>query len=178
MVSCSSDEDTYLFIGDSLVEGWDINYFFPSQIVYNEGIGGATINKINELGLSVNNKTCVLLIGTNDISGVPTNQLPLSEEARKTIVLDYLNLIDSYKDANKIIAISILPRSSRVVNESIMLINEELKSELLTRSNVLFLDVFEKYIYKGEQNGSYFPDKLHLNYYGYEILTTEVHKLL
>ena len=48
LCSCDKDEDASVtFIGDSLIEKWDVRFYFPTMIVRNDGVGGSGIDYIH-----------------------------------------------------------------------------------------------------------------------------------
>lgn len=175
--SCKSDDDKpIIFIGDSLVNGWDIGRFFPQRITINKGVSGAKINNVLGWNLDTNGKDCVLLIGTNNLPQIKEGEV-LSDEFKKTFLDSYENLVTKL-NCKKLIVISVLPRSSEPLNKEIKKLNQELKKTLEPHPEVVFLDVFDSFINNGKLNHGYFSDGLHLNYSGYVLLSSSLSNLL
>lgn len=171
ITSCSKNEgDKLYFIGDSIVARWDVTRFFPSYMVFNDGVSGEGIGYIEKLAHSYVNQTVIVEIGTNDVRNM-TDVKAYSER--------YVRAIQNI-DAKTIYLYSILPRSyctdDEYVNEKIKLLNQEIK-EKVAETNIIYVDVYDKFYNQG-MNPQYSYDGLHLNESGYEILSEELKKVL
>jgi len=180
---CSSkfEENKYVFIGDSIVAGWDLEYNFPYLDVVNLGKNGATISDSDYISSCLDMKQTVVisLIGTNDIATY--KGITLSEDSLNEIVSLYrLHIINS--SAINFIVISILPRSGTNavrMNVQIKKLNEKLKNMTKEIPNVVFLDVFNYFIGPdGFLDINYTVDGIHLNIYGYELLSAKLSTIL
>lgn len=173
LVSCTdTDEECFAFIGDSLVANWDTEYYFPMFCTENDGKDGATITDISNSSFFKENKTVILLVGTNDLGVIGENM----DEKVDSLVQRYISMVGSII-ANRIIAISILPRSD-MDNATIKRINGLLQKELNKFSSIYFLDVFDDFMENDTLNPEYTSDKLHLNEKGYELLSQELKKVI
>jgi len=180
MSSCERQEESLLFIGDSLIYEWDILRSFPSSNVVNLGVPGAQIGDIQTWNIDSRGKTIVLLIGTNNLPHLNLEE-PFSNNFTNSFVNSYLDVIQTF-NANKIIAISILPRhkdmESKLYNKEIEKINEQLANALSFDSHIVFLNAYDLFLKEGDINLVYFKDGLHLNHLGYELLTQLVKEKL
>lgn len=174
-VSCSDNGDNkkIIFIGDSLVWNWDTDYYFPQKLTYNRGIGGATIEDVSKLNFNADNSTFVLLVGTNNL---PRDR-EFSSEFKCNFINSYMILINKI-NAEKIIIISLLPREPNYMTDAIRILNMDLKESFKDMSNIVFLDVFDSFLYKNSINQEYYSDGLHLSYYGYRELSDQLNVLL
>jgi lysophospholipase L1-like esterase len=80
-------------------------------------------------------------------------------------------------NAQKVIAISILPRNNFDFSK-LQWLNQSLSEALLNEENVTFLDVFDVFKKDNKLNPEYTTDGLHLSYWGYLLLTEHLSKLL
>lgn len=177
MPSCEKEKDeSIIFIGDSLVADWNVRTFFPSRDISNKGVKGAKINDVLSWNIDSDGKVCVILIGTNNLP-----HEPFLEEFKKSFIQSYENVIEALK-AKRVIVISILPRDLKSdptsQNEEIKKLNMDLKNSLSQFQNVYFLDVFDYFMTGNKVNVAYFNDGLHLNYYGYELLSSLLKDIL
>ena len=177
----SPDIKNVLFIGDSLVAGWDVEYSFSYLNTTNRGIYGAKINDINTDALQSEslNSTVVMLIGTNDITKYRDTVLPTDF---------YSNCITSYKQkiqnlhASRVIVISVLPRrdtGATVMNPQIIELNQQLSEMTKILPNCVFLDVYSFLTDKaGLLDTNYSVDGVHINIYGYQLLSAKLSEVL
>lgn len=178
--SCDTDEEMIILTGDSLAAGWDVGKFLPSRNIENRGVPGAVINDILNWNINAEGKTIILLIGTNNLPH-HLNEDHLSEEFKASFIQSYLNVIHDLK-AKKVIVISVLPRNSgkdpKSFNQEINKLNHELMNALSSVENSYFLNAFDYFLKDGNINFNYSYDGLHLNYYGYELLSKLLLKAL
>jgi len=89
LTGCSAalEKNIVIFIGDSLVAGWDVEYYFPYLDISNLGVYGAKVNeiKINAFPDDISKSTVVSLIGTNDIGTYNGNELPVNKLRSRTV---------------------------------------------------------------------------------------------
>ena len=181
--ACTSSVEnrSVLFIGDSLVAGWDVEYSFSYLNTINRGIYGAKINDINTdilQSLAVKS-TVVMLIGTNDITKYKDTVLPADF---------YSNCISTYKQkiqnlhASKVIVLSVLPRrdtGAAILNRQIIELNRQLSEMTKTLPNCVFLDVYSFLTDKtGLLDTNYSVDGVHINIYGYQLLSAKLSAVL
>lgn len=172
----SDDLQELVFIGDSHIEHWDVNFFFPDYIVTNLGVGGKAINYIESKSGTMMGKNVVVIIGTNDFLKAKDNVDGYVER--------YCNAINNLK-ARRTYLFSIFPsRRSEypVVSYDPPLlenVNAAIKKRLVEKfPNIVYVNVYDKLLYDGEMNPEYSSDGLHLNDNGYELITQELRKHL
>jgi len=174
LFSCNDENEgePVVFIGDSLVEGWRTNRYFPSYNTTNKCVSGAHLKDAFSWDIDATDKTAVFLIGTNNLGSVSS----LPENFYTEFVDLYLDLISSV-NAERNIVISILPRipsaHRSTINQEIKQLNSELKNTFSTYDNIIFLDVYDDF--SDEESGAnplYFYDGLHLNDKGYDLLSS------
>ena len=170
-LSCQENLDkdnTYCFVGDSIIARWPIDETLPSQMVYNHGRSGAGIAYIKELTNRFNGNDVVVMIGTNDNYHFYSDDID-------SYVETYLGAISKLTDKN-IYLYSVLPREfvydNPDINDKICLFNKKVKNSLADYPRIIYIDVFDEFLYDGHINYQYYSDGLHLNGYGYEILST------
>ncbi len=174
-----------VLIGDSITELYNHTELFEKYRkksgleVYNRGISGDTSDRLLERlwdnALNIRPKNMVLLIGTNDL-GVGTDiYFPLDNIGK---------IIDETKavcpDINFIL-LGVYPVGDKCgnrKNSDILRLNAKL-CRLAKMKNVKFLDLTKKLSDKdGKLNNELTYDGLHLNVYGFEIVTENLLPLL
>lgn len=170
----TENDKVYDFIGDSLIARWPLDETFPSQLVYNYGKSGAGIDYIKENINRFNGKDVVVMIGTND------NKY-FSQDYVQTYVDEYLETITRLTDKT-IYLFSVLPRKfthdSENINTRITSFNSLVIKKLQSYPNIVYIDVFNDFMDKGHINYQYYSDGLHLNIYGYEVLSKHLLKVI
>lgn len=175
------DENRIVFIGDSIIEGWNKHSFFKENPSYiNRGIGGQTSAQIlvrfaaNVVHLKP--KCIVILVGTNDIA---ENQGPTTLEK---IQHNFSTMLAVAKEHNlKIILCSILPASEYYWNKkiqpaaSIKVLNNFLAS-LADEKMVFYVDFYSAMKENGSLNTSFTEDGVHPNLDGYTIMSDIISK--
>lgn len=163
-----------VFIGDSLVSRWDVETYFPIYKISNWGLGGGHIDWIEKHNGALEGKIAVVLIGTNDVKGLLKVQL-------ESYSLRYVNAILGMK-ADKVILISILPRNCKSdivnINQQIVELNRLIADKVKVEKTITYCNVFSKFEKDGTLNMNLSYDGIHLNQYGYEILSSEIKKYL
>jgi lysophospholipase L1-like esterase len=166
--SCESDnEATYCAIGDSLIARWDIGSNFPSHQFYNLGLSGSGIDYLEQKRQSCAGKITFVLSGTNDLSIIRTDMSAYIDR--------YLTAIENLGGKSTYI-ISLLPRNfdsdGSDFNEIINRFNAQVKEEVVNHPALHYIDVHDAFTEDGTMNGQLSYDGLHLNEYGYEILSS------
>jgi lysophospholipase L1-like esterase len=170
-LSCFDEiSQKYIFIGDSLVDNYDTDKFFPSLYVENKGVSGYTIQDCQNLNLNCKGHVAVLLIGTNNLWG------NLDADFMNAFIEEYIELVDALQ-ADKVIVISLLPRNDRD-NTQINLLNHSLRDTFSNQTDILFLDVFADFLKERTMNPEYTTDGLHLNDWGYMLLSERLNQVL
>lgn len=173
-----------IFLGDSNMELYDIDKYFPEiRVKYNCGIGGATSESliwiVDEAAIKYKPKSIVFMVGTNDLGN--TNMRSPREIALnvKTII----DLIQRNVSGVRIFIISTLPCDERLQgepvgkymrsNKNIRILNEEYVQIVKNFEDVMFVDAFSELIDNDTDNiiYGYSEDGLHLTEKGYNHLT-------
>ena len=165
------DEQNIVFIGDSLVARWDLREYFPSRNTENYGISGSGITHIEDYRGYFTEKNVVIVIGTNDLSRIKSDEEYVGRYVDAVIQLG----------ADKTYLFSIFPRSFKndpdSINYKIASINSLIKKRIDSTS-VHYIDVFNE-LSKGDSiDMQYSYDGLHLSTYGYELISSRLRDLL
>lgn len=184
LFSCRHDDDVSLhFIGDSIIERWDLSRYFPAFITTNHGLSNSGISYIEEHSGKFGGHRVVLLTGINDLSRLPVTHDP---EVERQQIADY--------HCRYVAAVSALS-ADRIYIFSVLLIGEEHSSQaealnqrihhfntLLRQSahnhGWTYLDVESMLADGSVLNPAYSLDGLHPNDACYEVLTNQVIRLL
>lgn len=184
--ACSINEgkSEVCFIGDSIINLWDLDYYFNDFIIHKHAKNGARLQDVDSWEISnCNGLPTVLLIGTNNIGGLSitdTNAVAFDRYFVNEYVLRAKKI-----HADPLLAISILPRNFNnnqkiTINQNIEKVNSALKEALLgAEINFYFINVFESFIksnYKIEEQ--FFKDGLHPNDEGYGLLASKINPFL
>ena len=162
------------FIGDSIIERWDIDEYFPTWQVYNYGVSGAGIDYIEgNVGRFVGREV-VVVIGTNNINDMVPDCI-------EKFVERYMKAIEGL-GAAKVYLYSLHPRnfsSARSdVNTDVVAFNGRIRAVVSEVPWIVYLDVYSDFLCEGEPNPKLYYDRLHLSPYGYEILVSALKKNL
>lgn len=170
-VSCSKEEDKELyFIGDSLIEKWDLQRCFPSYITHNNGVPGSGIKYIQSKAGAYKSCSVIVLTGTNDVSAF-NNDLETYSDKIVTAIYELR--------ASQVYIISIFPRlkNENNINESIKLLNELIKKKS-TSAGMIYVDVYDDLSNDCCLKSEFTMDGVHINMQGYEIVTNKIKKVL
>lgn len=181
LLSCFDDESTETcFVGDSLVQLWDVQYYFPGLYIHKQGVGGARLCDMSSWNLAdCAGNTVVILIGTNDLGSFVGKDTSLLSN----FVNNYCKEIDNL-NARRVIAISILPRkksstNTNSINNSIKIVNAKLKQRIYEYNpTFIFLDVQSLFMNGDDIVPEYFRDGVHLTQAGYDLLSDRLRKVL
>lgn len=153
------------FIGDSMIERWDLYDYFDTWIARNYGKSGAGIEYVEMLYGKFNKGQIVVMIGSND------NEF-FDVTMREEYACRYIQAIKSL-GANKVYLFSVLPCVfSR--NGDIEAFNDLIKNKIKSYSDIEYIDVYAKFIDQGAIKKQLYCDGLHLSPLGYQILTDEL----
>ncbi|MGN1156244.1 MAG: SGNH/GDSL hydrolase family protein [Agathobacter sp.] len=176
--SCDKTDDMGFisFIGDSLIARWDTENYFTSYNTLNLGKGGSGIEWIEQHKESLTNQTVVVLTGTNDLKRIGDN------EELQAYVYRYINAVTRL-NAHKIILVSVLPKNRNVgISKNIIQLirdfNRMVQDQIEQSETIVYCDVFDDFIVGDELNMNLSYDGVHLNSFGYEILTNKVKECL
>lgn len=167
LAACSKELDNEIyFVGDSLIARWDLQKSFPTCETHNDGVSGTGIRYIESKKNTYHNCTIVALSGTNDV---------FSERSDlESYVFRYINALKT-TGASSVYILSIPPRlyNENDINKYIVSLNRLLQ-EQCKRSGMTFVDVYDDLCREETLNSQYTLDGIHLNEYGYEIITKKI----
>ncbi|MCG1036135.1 GDSL-type esterase/lipase family protein [Polaribacter sargassicola] len=170
-------ENSIVFLGDSITEFCNWNELFNKQNIKNRGISGdvikGVINRLDEI-IASKPKKIFLMIGTNDLG---------NRRNKHQIISDYQKLIDTIITKTPKTALyvqSILPTKNSLNrdNNVIMAINRELE-KLAEKKNLIYINLFD--VFKTANNQldmSLSYDGLHLNGKGYLLWKEAIKKYI
>ena len=133
-------DETTIFLGDSIVAGYNWSEKLNSEKIVNRGVSGARIEDLtdNIKNLNISNpKKIILLIGINDIAGVKNVH---------EIFKEYRNLVSQIKKefpTAELILTSILPINENMYNK--INVNSKLSNDSIKEFNSLLSSNFEDY---------------------------------
>lgn len=166
----SEEDNVYAFVGDSIITRWPLDETFPSQLVYNFGKSGEGIKYIIEQKNAFIGKDVVVMIGTNDYSIFYTQNL-------NDYASVYLDAISNLTD-RRIYLYSVLPRKFQTdpfdINDKISEFNYKIKELIVNYPSIYYMDVYDDFLYHDDINYQYYSDGLHLNIFGYELLSLKL----
>lgn len=170
-VSCTKPEEELYFTGSSMIEKWDVRKYFPTQITYNCGLSGSGIAYLESQKGMFQNVTVVVISGGNDVSSIDN----LDEYADR-----YVQVLNDL-GANHIYLFAILPRLAFEADGygKVRSLNAKIKDRIGKQPvEVTYIDLFDRMLKDGKLNENYFYDGVHLNSWGYDLISGELNKVL
>lgn len=171
-----TEKNKVIFYGNSLTEGFDLEYYFPNSRPVNRGISGdhidGLIERFDYSVINLNPSKLFVMIGINDIGAGDSDSLIISNYKR------LLQKISQDLPQTETYILSILPTSADRTNcpkEAIKQINREIK-QYAAHHGFEWIDLYS--CFKTDEdylNPQYSTDGLHLNEKGY-ILWCEILK--
>lgn len=157
----------YLFIGDSITEGFNTKLFLPNHNIVNIAVSGySTVETVELLQNTDINDTydkIFICIGTNDLArGRSVSEIV-------TNIIYIINFILIYNKNSKIYVQSIFPTRENLPrpNERIKELNKQLFEEC-QKINVFFINNFDEFIDNtGKLKEEFTEDGLHLTNLAY-----------
>lgn len=183
------NDNTILFLGDSLTERYDFKKYFPKHNIINSGIGGnLTTDILNDLDNRVykyNPDKVFLLIGINDII-----YSDLSDDEIKDNVELIIKNIKEKLPNTKIYIESIYPinykLNNRIYNNTlankdhnnrIKNINKKVKT--ICNNKCTYINMYDSLeIFNDKLFRYYTTDGLHINRVGYRLITIKLLKYI
>lgn len=168
-----------VFLGDSIIDGWPLNEYFPERDFVNRGISGQItgemLGRMKADVIDLKPAAVVILAGTNDIArGVPlqtiennfTMMATLADAYRiKVIIASVLPIHDYHKDKNPQ-----YERSPQRPPQTILSLNAWLRAFCQQRGYA-YVDYFSQTVdAKGFLNAELADDGLHPNSTGYRVM--------
>lgn len=168
------DSGDIVFVGDSHIERFLLNEYFPCRKVRNRGIGSnTTVQVLARLDSILIHKPAKLFIqiGINDLSfgysadSVYSNAIRIINRSRTAKTVPYL--------------ISVFPITGpeRYLNEAIVQLNNKLSAYCST-SNILFIDMTSLLSKNSELDSDLTTDSCHLKSNGYTLLKKEIEQYI
>ena len=162
-----------LFLGDSLTEMYDLDYFYPQFKTANRGINGDTTfmlyDRLDVSAYVVQPKVCVMLIGTNNYRDMFENYEQILIDLQK-------NLPDT-----KIVILSLTPVSKGWTADNTLVKSHNTKiKELANKYSYTYVDVFTP-LYDSDNDSlraDFALDVVHLNHEGYKTVTDKLTPIL
>jgi len=162
----------FAFVGNSHIAYWPLEAYFPEWECLNYGRPGEGIDYVESFGEDVSACEVVVQFGSNDLYGLNVDNMEEYTE-RYVRAVEAITAIKTY-------LFPILPRNdycgdSTAVNRFIAILNEVIKQKIM-KANVVYLDVFGRFLLNGRLNQALTIDDLHLNAAGYRLLADELIK--
>lgn len=169
--SCTDEEEALYFTGSSLVEKWDVRKYFPTRITYNMGLSGSGIAYIESQGSMFQDEAVVVITGGNDLPSIND----LDEYANR-----YLQALHNMQ-AKRIYLFAILPRLVFEEDnyEKVCAVNAKIKGLIHGQvDGIIYIDLFDRMLKDGKLNEDLFYDGVHLNSWGYNLISEELNRML
>ena len=175
----SIKEESYIFLGNSITEGFDLKTYFPDQHTVNRGIVSdhidGVIKRLDVCLGDVENAKLFILLGINDIGA------KRSEKEIKYLYREMIKQISDNYDYDVYIH-SILPTSPRWKNcppQMIRDINTYIE-KLAKRNGMTYVNIYPFFKDRGSDyaNNDLFKDGLHPNENGYRIWANHLRSVI
>jgi len=164
-----------VFLGNSIVEGFDLGAYFPDARVVNRGIVGdhldGLIDRLNNSAVALEPEKIFLMIGINDIGD------QRSDDYLKSMFITLIDTLKTELPETEIYLHSILPTSPRWKNcppDQIKHMNAFL-AVLALEKDLVFVNLYPHF--RGDMpyiNPALTKDGLHPNQAGYDIWAREI----
>lgn len=185
MLIDTTEKEGVVFFGDSITEMYDLDAFYPNKGYINRGIGGDLttdlIRRAETNVIALKPRAVVLLVGTNDLNTRTVDETAGSYYELLTILVNSL-------PNTRLIVQSVLPictlsspfshiMISNRTNEKITALNEKIKGfcvDIKTEKpsfDIIYVDTHATLLNGDKLNTIYALDGLHINNYGYAVLT-------
>lgn len=171
ITSCEKSEikDTELyFIGSSTIAMWDLEVSFPNRITHNYGIPGYSIYDLRSTHIP-DDGIAIILIGGNDLKYV--------QQKDSKFYKNYKEIINGI-GGKKTFLLEVIPTENVNNNKYIVELNDSLKVIMKDVDSLEIIECYDKLSENGVVRKEYSRDGLHLNYYGYSVLSNLVNKRL
>lgn len=177
------DEKRVVFIGDSIIAGWNKTLFFKENPHFiNRGINGQTssqiLHRFRQDAIDLKPKCIIISVGTNDIA---ENLGPITFHEIKSNFFEMLRLAE--KNCITVILCSVLPVTEYYWHkkikpfEKIIVLNDFLASTA-KKNSLVFADFYSDLVTSDNINENYFKDGVHPNFKGYAIMSAILNKHL
>ncbi len=164
---CSHEEKPIVFIGDSIVQLWDIETTLPHLTAVNLGKSGSGVSYIEEKANSLGGHDVVAVMGINDLSH-------LSDDKLEGYVERYIEAF-SRLGAVRIYLFEVLPtcNGSDGLNGRISRFNSLVNAALPRHPSIVHIPVYDQFMASGDSapDPSLYIDGLHPGAEGYVLLS-------
>jgi len=169
-------KNSTLFVGDSMVERFHVEEFFPENNIFNRGNAWddtrSLLARLDNTVMDAHPKKVILWIGINDI---------LYHVSFSDTIKNFKTMIDQLQATGiNVVVISCLPvwKENQRNNKDIGRLNGMLK-KLCKEKNVQYLDIFDNFLSdKDELRRDFSNDGTHLNGKGYAYFASLFSSLL
>jgi lysophospholipase L1-like esterase len=166
------DSGDIVFVGDSHVERFLLNDYFPCQRVRNRGIGSNTtrqvIARLDSIVLRKPSKL-FLQIGINDLS------FGNSSDTTYNNIVKIIRRVDRSKTSLYVVSLFPTRGQERYLNDAVKSLNVKL-ADYCIRNNITFVNIYPMLLKNGELAVDLTSDDTHLNGKGYDIWAKEIEK--
>ena len=170
---------TVVFLGNSIIEGFDLGHYFPEQQLINRGIVGdhldGLIERLNNSAVALKPEKLFLIIGINDIGD------QRSDDYLKSMFTTLIDTLITELPETKLYLHSILPTTARWKNcppDQIKRINYFL-TLMAIEKNLVFINLHPFFLIDTLYlNPELTRDGLHPNQAGYDLWAEKIHFLL
>lgn len=155
-----------VFIGDSHIERFLLNDYFPVTKIRNRGIGSNTATQVMDRlhGILQRNPSKLFIqIGINDLA------FGYSSDSTFDRIRRLINTVDRSSVSLHIISLFPTRGHDGYLNEAVRSVNVKLANYCIS-NNITFINVHPQLVNVGELNKDLTGDDCHLNGKGYEIL--------
>lgn len=177
--SCQKEDIPQLsFIGDSIVEVWDVQEYFPSYYTKNYGRSSTGTGYIIEHSGQFIGKDLVVLTGGNDMEAVMEQMEGAGPSGQDVVMKDYtyyyVQTINGLQ-ARRVYLYSLLPLGEGQGediderNQLVVQLNAFISQEALKRGWV-YINAYTPLLKDNRLNPEFSRDGRHLNRHGYDVL--------
>lgn len=165
------DKDVELyFMGDSLVQLWDIEDDFPGYVTHNWGRAGSGIYYLMDLPKVPKDAIAIVITGTNEL------RPDRSEQEWKDYINLYLKTI-SERGGKYVIMAPVFP-TEETWQEHIPTMNSIVKNQIEGYANIRYLDLYEEFETDNTIRPEYTTDGLHLSRRAYHVIASRIHEII
>ena len=181
-------DENYVFLGDSITEGYDLSKYYGDRPIVNSGISGYKttdiLNNMDKMVYRYNPSKVFILIGINDLNlDIEIEDVILNIENIVTRIKEkrpyaeiYLESVYPINNSNdtKINHDMVGIRS----NEDVVKVNDGLK-QISKDKGITYIDIYSLLLDdSGNLKSEYTTEGLHISDEGYEVITEELKKYI
>lgn len=167
---CNNDDDFALvFVGDSQIANWDTEYYFPNRITKNYGRDGAMLDDLLGQDAISERDDVIIEIGTNDIKH-DWDESQIDEYAK-----NYVTVLKTLHGRRKYV-MDVFPTLDKERNNVIKVFNDVIDEIIRKEENIEHISVYDLLEDDGVIKDDLTRDGIHLNDFGYLIITNKIKK--